>query len=94
MNAFTIFIAAMLNIVVRLETMVVLMKKRFQVRAQVNRRSEEVKTRFPMQIESGEVVLRERRLSPDRRHPVLQTQELKISSEVFAELFDVYSQQG
>ncbi len=74
--------------------MVVLMKKRFQVRAQVNRRSEEVKTRFPMQIDSGEVVLRERRLSPDRRHPGLQTQELKISSEVFAELFDVYSQQG
>ena len=73
---------------------IMVMKKQFKVRSAVNRRSEKASTRFPMQISSGEVVLRERRLSPDRRHPGLQTQELKLSSEAFAELFDVYRRHG
>ena len=50
--------------------------------------------RFPMQIESGEILLRERRLNPDRRHPGLQTQELKVSTEEFAALFEAFRQHG
>ena len=73
---------------------VMVMKKQFKVRSAVNRRGKKTNVRFPMQMSSGEVVLRDRRLSPDRRHPGLQTQELKISSEVFAELFDAYRRHG
>ena len=68
-------------------------KKRYKTRATINRRSEKMR-RFPMQIESGEILLRERRLNPDRRHPGLQTQELKVSSEEFATLFEAYRQHG
>lgn len=68
-------------------------KKRYKTRAQTNRRSEKMR-RFPMQIEGGEILLRERRLNPDRRHPGLQTQELKVSSEEFATLFEAYRQHG
>ena len=69
-------------------------RKQYKVRGEVNRRSENRRTRFPMQMDTGEIVLRERRLSPDRRHPGLQTHEIKISSEEFAELFDVYGKHG
>ena len=68
-------------------------KKHYTARAAVNRRSDKVR-RFPMRVENGEVLLRERRLNPDRRHPGLQTQELKVSSEEFAALFEVYRQHG
>ena len=68
-------------------------KKYYRARSQVNRRSEKIR-RFPMQIENGEILLRERRLSPDRRRPGLQTQELKVSSEEFATLFEAYRQHG
>ena len=70
------------------------MKKQFKVRGKVNRRGEKKQTRFPMQMDTGEIVLRERRLSPDRRHPGLKTHEIKISSEEFAELFDAYNEHG
>ena len=68
-------------------------KKRYKTRAEINRRSDKMR-RFPMQVESGEILLRERRLNPDRRHPGLQTQELKVSSEEFASLFEAYRQHG
>ncbi len=68
-------------------------KKPFKTRAEKNRRSEKMR-RFPMQIENGEILLRERRLNPDRRRPGLQTQELKVSSEEFATLFEAYRQHG
>ena len=68
-------------------------KKRFKTRAEKNRRSEKMR-RFPMQIENGEILVRERRLSPDRRQPGIQTQELKVTSEEFATLFEAYRQHG
>ena len=66
----------------------------YKIRGEINRRSEKKQVRFPMQMDTGEIVLRERRLSPDRRHPGLQTHEIKISQEEFAELFDVYREHG
>ena len=71
-----------------------MMRKLFRNRSKVNRRQNKAPKRFPMKMESGEVVLRERRLSPDRRHPGIQTQEVKISSEEFNQLFEAYSQHG
>lgn len=68
-------------------------RKPYKTRSEKNRRSEKMR-RFPMQIESGEILLRERRLNPDRRSPGLQTQELKVSSEEFATLFEAYRQHG
>lgn len=68
------------------------MRKRYTTRSETNRRSENSRIRFPVKMESGEVVLRDRRLSPDRRHPGLKTQEVKISSEEFDQLFELYSQ--
>lgn len=67
--------------------------KLYKDRAEVNRRSNKAR-RFPMQMGSGEVLLRERRLNPDRRHPGLQTQEVKVSSAEFATLFDAYRRHG
>ena len=69
-------------------------KIRFQTRAKINRRGKKARNRFPLQVDGGEVILRERRLSPDRRHPGLKTQEVKVSSEEFAELFEAYNQHG
>lgn len=69
-------------------------KIRFQTRVEVNRRNEKARNRFPLQVDGGEVILHERRLSPDRRHPGLKTQEIKVSSEEFAALFEAYNQQG
>lgn len=69
-------------------------KIRFQTRVEINRRSKEGRNRFPMQVDGSEVILRERRLSPDRRHPGLKTQEVKVSSEEFAVLFEAYKQHG
>ncbi len=71
--------------------------KKFKVRSKTNRRSsvdKETSTRFPLKVESGEVVLRERRYTPDRRHPGLQTQELEVSEEEFDQLFEAYQSQG
>ena len=70
------------------------MGKRFVNRSEINRRNKNAKIRFPVKMESGEVILRDRRLSPDRRMPGLQTQEVKISSEEFDQLFELYSQQA
>ncbi len=71
--------------------------EKFKVRSKTNRRST-VKnaspTRFPLKVESGEVVLRERRYTPDRRHPGLQTHELEVSEEEFDQLFEAYQSQG
>ena len=68
-------------------------KNHYKTRSEVNRRSDKIRL-FPMQTKSGEILLRERRLNPDRRQPGLQTQELKVSSEEFATLFEVYRQHG
>ncbi len=70
------------------------LKKLFKVRSKTNRRSKQATPRFPMQMDRGEMVLRERRLSPDRRHPGIKTQDMKISSEEFDQLFEAYSQHG
>ena len=65
----------------------------FKVRADKNRRdSSQSAPRFPVRVQRGEVVLRERRVNPDRRHPGLQTQELQVSTEEFDQLFDAYQQ--
>ena len=66
---------------------------RFKVRAEKNRRDEQASLpRFPMKVSAGEVVLRERRVTPDRRHPGLQTHELEVTSEEFDQLFEAYQQ--
>ncbi len=66
-------------------------KSQFIVRAEKNRRADiESMPRFPMKVETGEVVLRERRVTPDRRHPGLQTHELQMTSEEFDLLFESY----
>lgn len=68
-------------------------KTQFVIRADNNRRDETASIpRFPMKIETGEVVLRERRVTPDRRRPGLQTHELQMTSEEFDQLFDAYQQ--
>ena len=66
---------------------------RFKVRAEKNRRDEQDSLpRFPLKVGAGEVVLRERRVNPDRRHPGLQTHELEVTSEEFDQLFEAYQQ--
>jgi|GEM_PF-3002377 len=66
---------------------------RFKVRAEKNRRAEQKSLpRFPMKVDTGEVVLRERRVTPDRRHPGLQTHEMQMTSEEFDQLFEAYQQ--
>jgi len=68
-------------------------KTRFVIRADENRRDNNGSMpRFPLQVETGEVVLRERRVTPDRRHPGLQTHELQMTSEEFDDLFEAYQQ--
>ncbi len=70
---------------------------KFKVRSKTNRRNSvdnATPPRFPLKVESGEVVLRERRYTPDRRHPGLQTQELEVSEEEFDQLFEAYQSQG
>ena len=68
-------------------------KSQFVVRAEKNRRAEDkLLPRFPMKVTSGEVVMRERRINPDRRHPGLQTQELQMTSEEFDHLFEAFQQ--
>lgn len=68
-------------------------KSQFIVRDETNRRSDLTsKPRFPMKLGTGEVVLRERRVTPDRRHPGLQTHELQMTSEEFDMLFEAFQQ--
>ena len=71
--------------------------EKFKVRSKTNRRAsvdKDTPTRFPLKVASGEVVLRERRYTPDRRHPGLQTQQLEVSEEEFDQLFEAYQSQG
>ena len=70
------------------------MTSRFKVRSEQSRRAEAKPSRFPLKVPGGEVVLRERRVNPDRRHPGIQTQEIEMSSEEFDQLFETFSQQG
>ncbi len=65
-------------------------KADFKIRNQDSRRADAGHVRFPMKAAGGDVVLRERRVKPDRRHPGLETQELKVSSEEFDQLFQEY----
>jgi len=70
------------------------MKTHLIERAEINRRSEgQLKLRFPIKVPTGEVVLRDRRVNPDRRHPGLQTCELNMTSEEFNYLFEAYQEQ-
>tara|TARA_R110002096_G_scaffold120186_3_gene260307 strand:+ start:1024 stop:1239 length:216 start_codon:yes stop_codon:yes gene_type:complete len=66
-------------------------KAEFKIRNNASRRANAKHVRFPMKADGGEVVLRERRVNPDRRHPGLETQELKVSPEEFEQLFQTYS---
>ncbi|MFK7794855.1 MAG: hypothetical protein AB8B89_05865 [Gammaproteobacteria bacterium] len=66
-------------------------KADFTIRENESRRANVDYVRFPMKANGGEVVLRERRVNPDRRHPGLKTCELKLSSEEFEKLFQEYS---
>jgi hypothetical protein len=66
-------------------------KAEFKIRDSASRRVNAKHVRFPVKASGGEVVLRERRVNPDRRHPGLETYELKVSSEEFEQLFQVYS---
>ena len=66
-------------------------KADFKIRDSVSRRTDAGHVRFPMKANGGEVVLRERRNNPDRRHPGLETHELKVSPEEFDQLFQEYS---
>ena len=66
---------------------------RFKIRSKKSRREQGRQPRFPLKADNGEVVLRERRVNPDRRHPGLQTQEIEMSSEEFDQLFEAYQQQ-
>ena len=68
-------------------------KSHFTIRAEKNRRADqESLPRFPMKVGTGEVVLRERRINPDRRHPGLQTHEMQMTVEEFDTLFEAYQQ--
>ena len=67
---------------------------RFKVRSKQSRRVSINLARFPLQVNKSEVVLRERRVNPDRRHPGIQTQELVVTPEEFEELFEAYEQQS
>lgn len=69
-------------------------KADFKIRDSKRRRSDSKQIRFPMKANGGEVVLRERRTNPDRRHPGLETHELKVSSEEFEDLFQEYNKHG
>ena len=66
-------------------------KAEFKIRNSESRRRDAKHIRFPLKAEGGEVVLRERRTNPDRRHPGLETHELKVSSEEFENLFQEYN---
>ena len=66
-------------------------KAEFKIRGNVSRRTIAEHVRFPMKANGGEVVLRERRVNPDRRHPGIETQELKVSSEEFDQLFQEFN---
>ena len=65
-------------------------KAEFKIRYDTSRRANAKHIRFPMKADGGEVVVRERRVNPDRRHPGLETQELKVSSEEFEQLFQEF----
>ena len=65
-------------------------KAEFKIRDSQNRRANSEHIRFPMKADSGEVVLRDRRVNPDRRNPGLETHEVKVSPEEFDQLFQEY----
>ena len=66
-------------------------KAEFKIRDNATRRINAKYIRFPMKANGGEVVLRERRVNPDRRNPGLEAHELKVSSEDFEQLFEELS---
>lgn len=66
-------------------------KAEFKIRESAIRRADAKHIRFPMKAIGGEVVLRERRVNPDRRNPGLETHELNVSSEDFEQLFEEYN---
>ncbi len=66
-------------------------KAEFKVRDGQNRRINSENIRFPLIAGSGEVVLRDRWINPDRRHPGLETHEVSVSPEEFDQLFQEYA---
>ena len=63
----------------------------YRQRATTDRRQKEYGfDTFPMAMENGAVVLRDRRVSPDRRGPGIETEELTVSPEEFHKLFDIF----
>jgi hypothetical protein len=66
-------------------------KADFKIRGSASRRAAASYMRFPMKASGGEIVLRERRVNPDRRNPGLETHELKVSSEEFEQLFQEFN---
>jgi hypothetical protein len=71
--------------------MIMKINAEFKIRDSATRRADAKHMRFPMKANGGEVVLRERRVNPDRRHPGLETHELKMSSEEFEQIFQEFS---
>lgn len=65
-------------------------KQGFVTRSEVIRRNKSAKKQFPQELDSGEVVLRDRRLTPDRRKDGIKTEEIQISAEEFEELFQAF----
>ena len=62
----------------------------FKERANLDRRQNEYGfDKFPMAMASGAVVLRDRRVTPDRRGPGIETEELTVSPEEFNKLFEI-----
>ena len=65
-------------------------RNQYVERSDVKRRHEQKKTQFPKQLDTGEIVLRDRRINPDRRKDGIMTQEIEISAEEFEELFEAF----
>lgn len=65
------------------------MARQFIRRCEIDRRKNNTRLAFPATLKSGEVILQDRRVNPDRRLSV-STEEIEISSEDFQELFKEY----
>jgi len=67
------------------------MNKQFIHRCEIDRRKTVEQASFPMKALKGEVILRDRRVNPDRRQAVI-TEEIELSPDDFAKLFKAFEQ--
>lgn len=67
------------------------MINQFIERSGVERRQAEGQVSFPMQASTGDVILRDRRVNPDRRQAVT-TQEIELSPDDFNKLFKAFEE--